>query len=115
MAFDDGFDDREAEAASTRCLPRRIGFIETIEDQRQMIGRDTVPAVAHGDADAVRHRLGGQRDLAAFGRVPQRVGRQILHDLNAVTSSMIEKAPDAVETQLLVKSIENLLRLFSEV
>ena len=41
--------------------------------------------------------------------------RQILHDLNAVTSSMVEKAPNAVETQLLVKSIENLLRLFSEV
>ena len=41
--------------------------------------------------------------------------RQILHDLNAVVSSMIEKAPEAVETALLVKSLENLLRLFSEV
>jgi PKHD-type hydroxylase len=41
--------------------------------------------------------------------------RQILHDLNAVVSSMIEKAPAAVETELLVKSHENLLRLFSDV
>ena len=41
--------------------------------------------------------------------------RQILHDLNAVTGSMIRKAPETVETQLLVKSFENLLRLYSEV
>jgi PKHD-type hydroxylase len=40
--------------------------------------------------------------------------RQILHDINAVTQSLIEKNADAAETQLLAKCHSNLLRRFAE-
>jgi PKHD-type hydroxylase len=41
--------------------------------------------------------------------------RQLLHDLNAVTQSLMESKPDAPETRLLAKCHANLLRKLAEV
>ena len=44
MPFDDGFSDRQPETAAARAvLPRRINFVEPLEDVRQVLGRDARP------------------------------------------------------------------------
>lgn len=41
--------------------------------------------------------------------------RQILHDINAVTQSLLESSPDAAQTRLLAKCHSNLLRKVAEI
>ena len=81
MSFHDSFDDRKTQSAAARGFPCRISLIEPVEDQRQMLGRNTWTAIAHAQPHSVRNGHARQRDLAAIGRVPQRVRGQILQRL----------------------------------
>src|SRR5688572_8311008 len=82
VPFDDGFHDRESEAAARR-LPcaRGIHFVEPIEHIRQMFGCNARSGIADRDDDCAGVERRVQRHAAAFRRVAQRVRSEILERL----------------------------------
>ena len=83
MPFDDGLDDREAEAAAGHLggAARRVGFVEPLEDMRQVLGWNARAVVAHDQPRSLGRRLRRKRQPTALGRMAQGVGGEILQRL----------------------------------
>src|SRR5512147_71630 len=79
MPFYDAFGDVKAEARSLTTAG--ISLPETIEDPRQVLGRDAGPGIADLDSrvEAGFHRA--NRDASPLGRELQRVADEVREDL----------------------------------
>ena len=53
MSLDDRFDNGEAESAAAGGFARGVDFIETIEDERQMLRRNARTCIAYPQPDAL--------------------------------------------------------------
>ena len=82
VTVDDGFRDRQTEAAASPARrPRRVDFVEAIEHVREVARVDAASGIDHtqGGASALDRRL--QLHAPAARRVPQRVGDEVLDHL----------------------------------
>src|SRR6516165_4281173 len=67
MAIDDVLDDREAKAgAAHRSRTRGVDAVEAFGEARQLLARDTVAPIVHGD------RHGPGRQAVSLGTLPDR-------------------------------------------
>ena len=83
MGIDDGFADREPDPGSgTLPATRRVAAVEAFENMGQLIGRNAVAIIGHGDHGPLRLRAPRDGDVSAGGRVAKRVGQKVAQHLS---------------------------------
>lgn len=79
QGFHDGQSNARTAAATISCI---VGAIEPLEQVRQVLRRDSLAVVGHGEHDIGTGAGGRQSDVTAGRGVAQRVVEQVAQDLH---------------------------------